>query len=83
MRVILLILLAGVTHGFIIAPRATTMTTALFDFNSKIAEQMSVPKVHSDSEWHPRDPASTVPQLMSSVWHQITHAGNMKKGVRG
>jgi hypothetical protein len=26
---------------------------------------------HSDTEWHPHDPAETTPQLLSSLWNQI------------
>jgi hypothetical protein len=89
MRVILLTLFFGATRGFVVSPPsalhqqpATASSSSLFDLNDRLAEQMGVPEVHSDSEWHPRDPANTVPQLMSSIWHQINHAGNMKKGVR-
>lgn len=34
----------------------------------------------SDEEWHPRDPASTTPQLLAGLWHQISHAGSLTKG---
>ena len=47
-----------------------------------MAEVFGVPEVHSDDEWHPRDPAKTTPQLLSGLWHQITQAGSMAKGVR-
>ena len=39
-------------------------------------------QAESDDEWHPHDPANTVPQLLSSLWSQIAQAGNMVKGVR-
>jgi hypothetical protein len=35
-----------------------------------------------DDEWHPHDPANTIPQLMEAVWSQIAQAGGMVKGVR-
>ena len=54
----------------------------LRDINERMAEQMGVPEVHSDNEWHPRDPARTTPQLLVALWHQITQAGRMVKGVR-
>lgn len=61
--------------------RATT-SVRLRDINERMAEQMGVPEVHSDNEWHPRDPARTTPQLLVALWHQITQAGRMGKGVR-
>jgi hypothetical protein len=59
--------------------RATAVL--LRDINERMAEQMGVPEVHSDNEWHPRDPARTIPQLLVALWHQITQAGRMVKGV--
>jgi hypothetical protein len=53
----------------------------LNDINDRIADQLGVPDVYSDNEWHPRDPASTTPQLLAAMWHQITQAGGMAKGV--
>jgi hypothetical protein len=53
----------------------------LHDINNRIADQFGVPEVYSDNEWHPRDPASTTPQLLAAMWHQITQAGGMAKGV--
>lgn len=90
MRLILLTsFLFGASQAFVVAPpsalklqSATSTTSSLFDLNERLAEQMGVPEVHSDGDWHPRDPATSVPQLMSSIWHQITHAANMAKGVR-
>ncbi|GAX13046.1 hypothetical protein FisN_2Hh528 [Fistulifera solaris] len=41
------------------------------------SEQMDV---HSDDEWHPRDPAFTTPQLLVGIWQQIAQATSMAKG---
>ena len=38
-------------------------------------------EVESDDEWHPRDPASTTPQLLAGLWHQIAQSGTMTRGV--
>lgn len=44
--------------------------------------QASMPAdVHSDDEWHPRDPAFTTPQLLVGIWQQIAQATSMAKGV--
>jgi hypothetical protein len=40
------------------------------------------PSSDIDEEWHPRDPAQSTPQLLAALWHQISHAGNLVKGVR-
>lgn len=37
--------------------------------------------VHTDDEWHPRDPAFTTPQLLLGIWQQIAQATTMAKGV--
>jgi hypothetical protein len=34
-----------------------------------------------EEEWHPHDPADTMPQLLAGLWHQIAEAGSMLKGV--
>eukprot|EP00545_Synedropsis_sp_CCMP1620_P000781 CAMPEP_0119016238 /NCGR_PEP_ID=MMETSP1176-20130426/11890_1 /TAXON_ID=265551 /ORGANISM="Synedropsis recta cf, Strain CCMP1620" /LENGTH=550 /DNA_ID=CAMNT_0006969579 /DNA_START=116 /DNA_END=1765 /DNA_ORIENTATION=+ len=67
-------------RGAVSRPGGRGDPSPLFDLNKRLAEQMGVPEVFSDNEWHPRDPATSVPQLMSSIWGQITHAGNMAKG---
>jgi hypothetical protein len=36
---------------------------------------------HTDDEWHPHDPASTTPQLLAGIWHQIAQCATMAKGV--
>lgn len=91
MQLILWSLSLGVTNAFVSLPSlskqatvgVTGTTSSLHDINDRMAEQMGVPEVHSDNEWHPRDPAKTTPQLLAALWHQITQAGSMSKGVRG
>jgi hypothetical protein len=90
MQLILWSLFAGVANAFVASPSLSKQaaaavsrtTTSLRDINERMAEQMGVPEVYSDNEWHPRDPAQTTPQLLAALWHQITHAGSMSKGVR-
>jgi hypothetical protein len=90
MQLILWSLVLGVTNAFVASPSLSKQTAAgvpgttssLRDINDRMAEQMGVPEVHSDNEWHPRDPAQTTPQLLAALWHQITQAGSMSKGVR-
>jgi hypothetical protein len=36
---------------------------------------------YTDDEWHPHDPAETTPQLLSSIWAQISNGITMVKGV--
>jgi hypothetical protein len=36
---------------------------------------------YTDDEWHPHDPAETTPQLLSSIWCQISNGISMVKGV--
>jgi hypothetical protein len=36
---------------------------------------------YTDDEWHPHDPAETTPQLLASIWCQISHGTTMVKGV--
>ena len=62
-------------------PQRHSIVSPLSDINNRIADQLGVPEVYSDNEWHPRDPASTTPQLLAAMWHQITQAGGMAKGV--
>jgi hypothetical protein len=33
-----------------------------------------------EEEWHPRDPAFTIPQLLEGIWFQISQGKNMVKG---
>jgi hypothetical protein len=33
-----------------------------------------------EEEWHPRDPALTIPQLLEGIWFQISQGKNMVKG---
>lgn len=34
-----------------------------------------------DDEWHPSDPASTTPELLSSLWGLIAQGSTMQRGV--
>jgi hypothetical protein len=36
---------------------------------------------YTDDEWHPHDPADTTPQLLASIWDQISNGISMVKGV--
>jgi hypothetical protein len=36
---------------------------------------------YTDDEWHPHDPAETTPQLLASIWCQISNGISMVKGV--
>lgn len=57
--------------------------------NSKIQQRHESSRLFSTSssgkeeeEWHPRDPAKTTPQLLSSLWSQIAQGcKNLSKGV--
>jgi hypothetical protein len=62
------------------APRQSAIQ--LWDIKDRMADSFGVPEVHSDDEWHPRDPASSTPQLLSGLWHQICQAASMERGVR-
>ena len=33
-------------------------------------------------EWHPMDPAYSMPQLLSALWHMIADGRSMVRGVR-
>lgn len=46
----------------------------------QLAMQESM-ELHSDDEWHPRDPAFTTPQLLVGIWQQIAQATSMAKDV--
>lgn len=51
----------------------------LLPMQASLSDKMDV---HSDDEWHPRDPAFTTPQLLVGIWQQIAQATSMAKGVR-
>ena len=76
----------GAVRAFRAAPQLagapSKSTVQLWDIKDRMADSFGVPEVHSDDEWHPRDPASSTPQLLSGLWHQICQAASMERGVR-
>jgi hypothetical protein len=52
-------------------------------FRSRQWLYMATSAAYTDDEWHPHDPAWTVPQLLGGIWHQIAQAKDMVRGVRG
>jgi len=51
----------------------------LGDSNDQLAARIGVPKVSSDDDFHPIDPAKTTPELLASLWNQITQVATMEK----
>ena len=66
------------------SPISSTSITSKGTFKSIETQLYSTTKKEDEGEeWHPRDPASTTPQLLSSLWLQIAQGcKNLSKGVR-
>jgi hypothetical protein len=65
------------------------LTTAFFVSTTAIRRSLppttrrhsSMIEAETDDEWHPHDPADTIPQLLAALWNQIAQAGGMVQGV--
>ena len=72
------------SHGERTIQTTSTLITSNERYNNLQTQlQSTTTKEGEGEEWHPRDPASTTPQLLSSLWLQIAQGcKNLSKGVR-
>lgn len=82
--VLFVIILVSLTNSLAFIPKKTySNLQAIITKHERIqlvANQLGVPEVQEDDEWHPRDPAYTTPQLLSGIWHMIAQGSSMVKG---
>ncbi|GKY91902.1 hypothetical protein MPSEU_000161800 [Mayamaea pseudoterrestris] len=66
--------------AFQISSQSSRQRRSSSSFTRQWLSDVPMLQAETDDEWHPHDPAATIPQLLHSVWSQIAQAGNMVKG---